>query len=241
MTLSAILWDYDGTLVDSTKKNMAVTVEVLQNFIPNIQKNPPLVLSDAEEYRRANHKFKDWREMYRECYGLSESQIDRAGDLWSTFQLKNQFTPELFPGLDNLFRTFGDFKQGICSRNCAITIRKALNELGISPYFQAIVGYEEVPWTEQKPNPAGFLQCLNILNVSLDHTTVFYIGDHQEDVMFGKNAEAVLNHGGHQVEVKCIAVDYSGSKPSDWILKPDFVVSSPEDIQSIIDGFGHPS
>ncbi len=241
MALSAILWDYDGTLVDSTKKNMAVTVEVLQNFIPDIQQHLPLVLTDAEEYRRANHKFKDWREMYRECYNLSESQIDKAGDLWSTFQLKNRLTPELFPGLGELFKIVRGVKQGICSRNCAISIRKTLKKLGLSPYFEVIVGYEEVPWTEQKPNPAGFIKCLNMLNVSLNNTTVFYIGDHQEDVVFGKNAKDLLNDGGHQVEVKCIAVDYSGSKPSDWISKPDFVASSPEDIHTIINGFRHPT
>ena len=133
-----------------------------------------------------------------------------------------------------------DVKQGIRSRNCAISIRKTLKKLGLSPYFEAIVGYEEVPWTEQKPNPAGFIKCLNMLNISLNNATVFYIGDHQEDVAFGKNAEALLNNGGHQVEVKCIAVNYSGSKPSDWILKPDFVASAPEDIHSIINGFRHP-
>ena len=237
MVISAILWDYDGTLVNSTKKNMAVTVEILKEFIPDIQQKLPAVLTYTEEYRRANYRYKDWREMYRACYNLSESQIDRAGDLWSAFQLKNQLTPEIFPGLGDLIKALGDVKHGICSRNCAISIRKALNEFGISSYFKAIIGYEEVPWAEQKPNPAGFLQCLRVLDVNLNNATIIYIGDYQEDVAFGKNAETLLNNKGYQVEVKCIAVDYSGSKPSDWILRPDFVASSAEDIQSIIDDF----
>ncbi len=76
MTLSAILWDYDGTLVDSTKKNMAVTIEILQEFIPDIHQKLPTVLTYPEEYRQANYKYKDWREIYRECYNLSESQIN---------------------------------------------------------------------------------------------------------------------------------------------------------------------
>lgn len=239
MRLSAILWDYDGTLVDSTKKNMAVTIEILQEFIPDIRQKIPSVLTSAEEYREANHKYKDWREMYRECYNLSESQIDKAGDLWSTFQLKDQSTPEIFSGLAELIKTLGHIKHGICSRNCALSIRRALKEFGVSSYFEAIVGYEEVPWMEQKPNPAGFLKCMNLLKVPLDNTTFIYIGDHQEDVVFGKNAENLMHHRGHQVEVKCIAVDYSGSKPSDWVLMPDFVASSAEDIYSIINGFIH--
>ena len=44
MNLSAILWDYDGTLVNSIKKNMAVTIDVLTNFQNDINTNIPEVL-----------------------------------------------------------------------------------------------------------------------------------------------------------------------------------------------------
>ena len=32
MRTAAILWDYDDTLIDSARKNMAVAVEVLRHF-----------------------------------------------------------------------------------------------------------------------------------------------------------------------------------------------------------------
>ena len=32
----AILWDYDGTLVDSSRKNMEVTISIFRKFYPDI-------------------------------------------------------------------------------------------------------------------------------------------------------------------------------------------------------------
>jgi phosphoglycolate phosphatase-like HAD superfamily hydrolase len=234
MALSAIIWDYDGTLIDSTKKNMLVTVEILKNFIPDIGQNLPPALTSVEEYIRANHKYQNWRELYKQCYNLTDSQIDAAGKLWSPYQLESPVIPDMFAGLRDIVKFFGDIKQGICSQNCSVNIGKTLAQFGILEYFAAIIGYEEVSFIEQKPNPAGFLKCLDMLNISLKSSTIIYIGDHQEDVVFGKNAATLLKNAGHDVEVKCIAVDYSGSKPLDWTLKPDFVASSACDIQTII-------
>ena len=45
MSVSAILWDYDGTIVNSVKKNMAVTVEVLKYFDPQIEQYLPKELT----------------------------------------------------------------------------------------------------------------------------------------------------------------------------------------------------
>ena len=37
----AILWDYDGTLVDSSRKNMEVTISIFRKFYPDIAANMP--------------------------------------------------------------------------------------------------------------------------------------------------------------------------------------------------------
>jgi HAD superfamily hydrolase (TIGR01549 family) len=237
MSLSAVIWDYDGTLVDSTKKNMAVTIEILKNFIPNIHQNLPTALSSIEEYQNANYKYKNWRDLYKNGYYLSPSQVDEAGKLWSPYQLKNQSIPDMYADLANTIKSFKDLKQGICSQNCSANIRNTLAKFGISEYFKAIIGYEEVSFLEQKPNPAGFLKCLSMLNTPLKSTTLIYIGDHPEDLTFGKNAEILLNSMGHDVRIKCIAVSYSGARPLEWKIKPDFIAASAEDIKIIIDSF----
>ncbi|WP_276629399.1 hypothetical protein [Terrisporobacter hibernicus] len=60
MKISAILWDYDGTLVNSVKKNIEVTKEVLKNFIPDLDNNLPKALTSVENYEEANYKYKNW-------------------------------------------------------------------------------------------------------------------------------------------------------------------------------------
>jgi HAD superfamily hydrolase (TIGR01549 family) len=234
MEISAIIWDYDGTLVDSTKKNMEVTIEVLKNFNKDIEHNLPEALTSVKKYLQADYKYKNWRDLYLNCYNLKENQLDEAGKLWSPYQLANNTTADLFPGLDATIRFLGNYKHGICSQNGSDNIRKTLKTFGISDYFEAIVGYADVSYQEQKPNPAGFIKCINMLNMPVENKILIYIGDHQEDVVFGRNAQILLNQKVQNVTVKSIAVDYSGSAPKDWIHKPDYIASSAEDIKHII-------
>lgn len=234
MKVAAILWDYDGTLVDSTGKNMAVTIDVLKNFDPDIEDNLPEALTSVESYKKANYQYKNWRELYKNAYQLTESQVEEAGKLWSPCQLSNRMTADLYPNLDSVIRTFRHIPQGICSQNCSINIKKTLHAYHVLTYFNAIIGYEEVPYLEQKPNPAGFIKCMEMLPKPEKNTTIIYIGDHEEDVSFGKNAEIVLKQKGYDISVTSIAVDYSGSTPGKWRNKPDFIASDAKDIQNVI-------
>ncbi len=236
MKVSAILWDYDGTLVDSTRKNMEVTVDVLKKFHNNEEFQPPEMLTSVEKYNEANYRYKNWRELYKNCYHLSEEEVDAAGKLWSPCQLANQRVADLYPGLEETIRTFGGISQGICSQNGSANIHKSLDAFGLADYFQAVIGYEEVSNLQQKPDPAGFLKCMELLELDTGDTTLIYIGDHQEDVVFAKNAERKLKEDGQEISVISIAVGYSGSSPEAWTVKPDYEAGSAEDIRQIILG-----
>lgn len=235
MRISAIIWDYDGTLVDSTQKNIEVTIDVLKNFNPDIEDNLPEALTSIENYNRVNYQYKNWRELYKHAFLLTDDQVNKAGDLWSPCQLSNRTLPKLYPDIDKIIQGCGTIAQGICSQNCSINIKKSLKAFHLLEYINAIVGYEEVPYLEQKPNPAGFLKCVEMLSVPIEHSTILCIGDHEEDVTFGKNAALLLNKKGCDVTVTSIAVDYSGSTPKKWKNKPDFIASSAKSIQNIIE------
>ena len=66
MTISAILWDYDGTLVDSTHKNLMATREILRhlNYITSDVEWPP-VLSSIEQYKTITCSAVNWRNFIR--------------------------------------------------------------------------------------------------------------------------------------------------------------------------------
>lgn len=239
--LKAILWDYDGTLVDSTRKNMAVTVDVLRFFYPDIDSNLPEALLSIENYQQANYKYKNWRELYHECYHIPEDRMDEAGRLWTPYQLSNKVVPDLFHGLEVVIPQLADYRMGICSQNSSENIRNVLKHYQINEYFQSVIGYDDIPIKKQKPEPDGFLKCIVNLGTIINHGTIIYIGDHSEDVTFGKNAEQLLRENGYDVSVICIAARYLNNADSNfsidigsWKITPDYIIDQPEELLKII-------
>ena len=98
MRPAAILWDYDGTLVDSTVKNRVVTIELLRRFDADIEKHLPPALQSVQSYRDAILRWNNWREEFRRELGLDDARIDEVARSWSAAQLADPLQPPLFCG-----------------------------------------------------------------------------------------------------------------------------------------------
>ncbi|MGC3833651.1 hypothetical protein ACPSKX_04880 [Moritella viscosa] len=84
MKLDAILWDYDGTLVNSVPKNMDITKAILSIVVPHLTgDNLPKYLLSEDLYHEANHGAKNWQDLYVDYYGLSHDEMIRAGSMWA--------------------------------------------------------------------------------------------------------------------------------------------------------------
>ncbi len=233
MNILGILWDYDGTIVDSANKNIAVTIEVLKNFDKEIENHLPDALCSYENYQRANHTYKNWRELYMKCYGLKEDQLDEAGRLWTPEQLKNHTIPDMFDGLAELFHYLKPVRMGICSQNGNRNIRETLKYYGVQDCFEAIVGYDDVAGGEQKPNPKGFVKCVKLLQKNDMDGVFIYIGDHCEDIVFGKNAQAELDN--NNVKVICITIDHLKLNVNqNWTVQPDYYANTTNELENIL-------
>lgn len=235
MNIIGVIWDYDGTIIDSAKKNIEVTIEVLKHFDKDIEKHLPEALQSYENYQKANHKYKNWRELYKESYGLKEEQLDEAGSLWTPEQLKNKTVPSIFEGMDEIFRKLKPIKMGICSQNSNKNIKKTLKHYGIEKCFEAIIGYDDLLGSEQKPDPAGFIKCIELLEINNESGTLIYIGDHSEDVVFGKNAEEVLKE--KEINVICIAIDHLGlslNTYEKWSVQPNYFVQTTLELDNVL-------
>lgn len=238
--IKAILWDYDGTLVNSVVKNIAVTVDVLRHFDPDIEKHLPEALTSLEKYQEANYRYKNWRELYARCFSLSPEQTDEAGTLWTPCQIANSTVPPLMaPGLQEVVLRLGGalgIPMGICSQNSSENIRRVLAHFEMDRCFGAVVGHDDIPFSCQKPDPYGYLACLERLGMAFNEAEMsgqifVYIGDHSEDVAFGKNAERQLRQRGLDVRVVCIAAVYGQGQYTDvdgWRLQPDYRAETAE-------------
>lgn len=235
MPVGAILWDYDGTLADSSKKNIEVTIEILRRFIPDVDENVPEALASRTSYQDAYGKMSDWKELYRTCYGLDDEQVKAAGAMWSEAQLSNKTFSDIFSGVPEMLAALAPIPMGVCSQNGAEVIRRSLEHHGILKYFGAVVGYDEVPFDGQKPAPDAFFVCLDRLGIKKRGCRFIYVGDHSVDVAFGKNAETELKKSFPAAEVICVAVHHPGLyADDDPRFAPDFTANNSEQLFAVL-------
>lgn len=233
MKIDAVLWDYDGTLVNSVPKNMDITKQILSVVAPRLTGiNLPKSLKSAQDYHIANHQAKNWQDLYVNFYGMTENEMRIAGTLWTEYQLKNNTPVKLFEEIKETVNQI-NLPQGICSQNSSENILQVLNKYEIAHKFNSIIGYDDIPSNKQKPSPYSGIKCLNQLFKRLNNKTIIYIGDHEGDVEFARNIEKELLNDN---KVISILVKYSGANPSSWKYKPDFELESPNDLLEVING-----
>ena len=136
----AIIWDFDGTIADSRQKNFSVTKKLMNDIVNQDLQNFH-VLNSLSNYHSAHTKATNWREFYRESFGLSEEQIDEAGRLWTEYQLNDHTPVPLIDGVAAAIRKLSKYPQGIVSQNSKENIIRYLKEKNIFNHFQTVVGY----------------------------------------------------------------------------------------------------
>lgn len=224
----AILWDFDGTLADSSAKNIAITKKILEQVAPHLcGENLPRSLSSKAEYHIANHGADHWRDLYRDYFGLTVEETEIAGPMWAPHQMLDQTEVTLFEGISETLEQFSAYPQGICSANASPLIRQVLEEHGVHHYFHSVIGYENLPEEQQKPAPDGGLMCLAEIFEDTRNKTIVFIGDHIADVIFARGLEKRL---GPSSTVVSAIVTYSGADPHKWAMQPDMVFDQLTDL-----------
>jgi phosphoglycolate phosphatase-like HAD superfamily hydrolase len=230
----AILWDFDGTLANSAAKNIAITKLILARVAPRLTgDNLPRALANEAEYHIANHAAENWRDLYRDYFGLTEDEIENAAPLWEPYQLSDRTRVPLFEGVTETVTRLSHFPQGICSANATRNILQVLRANGIGSAFRSVIGYEGLPHHHQKPAPDGGLKCLGEIFGDTSGRTILYVGDHIADVLFARNLSERL---GPSARVVSVVLTHSGAKPHRWRAQPDEVLGKPSDLADWVAG-----
>ncbi len=233
--IRAIIWDYDGTLVDTRQKNLNVTKKIIERIC---SKNEQFTaLCSLENYHTANRHHPNWREMYRCEFNLNEEQIDTAGSMWTEYQLNDDTAVPLFDGIEDVICAMKEFPHGIVSQNSKHSIMRVLEQKDMLLHFDHIVGYEEVGLKRQKPEPDGLLMCLERLSPSITGT-VFYVGDHETDAQCVLQANRVLKRDSVAVKIISIGALYdSETDTSNWCIPPDYEIQRASELLDIVNNF----
>ena len=233
--VQAIIWDYDGTLVDTRQKNFNVTRKIIDNVLEAGWNNFS-VLETIENFNSAHSEAANWREFYKQNFGFNENQIDKTGSLWTQHQLDDDTLAPPIDGVFDVITTLEKFPHGIVSQNSSTNIIQYLKEKSLLNNFKTIIGYEEVGMERQKPNPEGLLMCIEKLT-SFNAGYVFYIGDHETDVRCAFNGNKELTERNASLKIVSIGALYGyNADTSIWKLQPDYYASKAEDIINIISG-----
>ena len=231
ITDRVVVWDYDGTLVDTRAKNLNVT----RLIIPAVSGRPVEefpALATPEAYGIANRRSANWRELYGKEFGLTDGQVNEAGRLWTRYQLEDKTPATFFNGMAAAIDKMRDLPQVIFSQNSRDNILQALGVARLSGYFALVVGYEEVGFERQKPAPDGLLFCLEELGFT--QGTVFYAGDHDTDIELARRANSVLRQNKRQLKVFSIGAEFCAGSQETWQIAPDYVVRRPEEVAELV-------
>lgn len=169
--VKVVLFDWDGTLLDSFSAGYHASVTVLRHFGIEVDRKRFL-----ETYSP------NWYESYR-LLGVPETEWHNADQLWR--RTYHQQTSELFSfaaeTLDRL-RQAG-LRLGLVTSGNRERVLREIDRFGLQGFFSAVVCFEDTH--EKKPHPAPLTRALALL--SAEPLTAVYVGDRPEDIFMGQS------------------------------------------------------
>ncbi|MDD2308208.1 MAG: HAD-IA family hydrolase [Desulfuromonadaceae bacterium] len=214
MIIRAVLFDLDGTLVDSLED---LTDAV--NHIRSAYSQSPLT---AEAVRLKVGKGS--RNLVRQVLpDVTGSDIDHALGMFLEFNREHiADKSRLYPGIQELLQKFAarNIKMAIISNKNEDLSSLILQTLGINDLFESVCGGDTYP--ERKPSPLPLLRVAESLGIA-PHECVM-VGDSINDIQAGK-----------QANIASIACTWGyGSRAE--LSEAGFFASSPEELFAAVTG-----
>ena len=162
--LKALVFDFDGTLLDSFASHYDVFRIMFERF--NIE---------IDRQRFLDSYSPNWYKTY-EGMGLPEKDWKAADQIWLE-EVENQ-EPDLFPGVPGTLRKLSQSSSlGLVTSGSKSRVLNDLERTGIASLFKVIVTGDDIQ--QPKPSPEGLGIALRKLDIQPEETA--YIGDANAD------------------------------------------------------------
>lgn len=171
-TISNLLFDWDGTIVDSAQLGLAAYQKAFSE----------LDFTFSQDIYEA-HYSPNWYLTY-EALGLPKEKWARADDLWR-FHYDHQ-TPAIIEGAAETLTSLRDkgYRLGVVTSGNDDRVHREANQFGLEELFEVFVCHEHI--THRKPDPEGLQIALERLKSKPEECA--YIGDAPEDIQMGRLA-----------------------------------------------------
>lgn len=206
--IKLLIYDLDGTLIDS-KKDIACSVNrTLQNL--GLHSLPEPVIAGYVGNGVPHLMTQVLTKVGITLNGPDDEQLKNAVVFYKNDYAQHLLDhTRLYPSVPEVLERFKHLKQGVITNKPGRFTRIILKILGVDRYFFRMVGSEDE--FERKPSPASVLDMMQSTGARPEETLI--IGDSLIDIQTARNAN-----------VKIAAVSYGFSKKKELEeAKPDFL------------------
>jgi phosphoglycolate phosphatase len=154
MPLAGVVYDLDGTLVDS-KDDLADSINAMLARMSLPQRPPDTIYGFIGEGAE--------RLIRRSLGPVHESRYAQAAPIWrEEYRRRLLVHTRLYPGMEEVLREPPDTR-GVLTNKPGAFAREILGGLGVGNAFAAVIGGDEAP---RKPSPDGLLALCGKLGIS---------------------------------------------------------------------------
>ena len=210
MAIKNILFDFDGTLIDTNEL-------IIQSFKYTYQKHLNIEIKKEEIIKHFGEILKDT--MDREFGDRSEDAIETYREFQITNFDRLISIPEgVKEGVSELHRL--GYKLGIVTSRLKFSTIKGLKHFDLLDYFDVIICADDTDI--HKPDPTPAFMALKVLSGKPEETIL--VGDTQFDILCARNAgitSAVVGWSVLPIDVICK-------------YEPDYIIASMEKLLSLV-------
>lgn len=211
--IKAVLFDLDGTLIDSAPVILRCFDSVFKEIFPHTE------ISEDEKLEFLGPTLVHTFSRYTE----DQSLVERAVKLYVHCSLLEHDNNNIkaFPNAYELLEILKarNIKIGVVTSKRSDAAAYGLKLNGLLEFVDILIGSDSVK--NHKPHPEALNKALKELNLS--PSEVIYVGDHENDILAAQAAK-----------IKSVGVTYSYRLPQIESINPDYLISNLLEIKDIV-------
>lgn len=174
--IKAILFDFDGTLIDSNKNTLEYFKATLRHY------NHPIPADERFESLWGLKSIDMWKNLLP---NISDEEIQKLLLHGKQESLKTITDIQLFPDVQRVLKQLAkQYQLGLVTSRGKKSTKQLLAYRELDPLFSVVIDREDV--ASHKPHPEGLQLAMDQLNTSISQTV--YVGDSEADVLASRNA-----------------------------------------------------
>ena len=214
MPVNLVIFDLDGTLVDSS-------IDITNAINYAIEPYGVQPVTVQETISLVGEGITRLMEKVIERKGISADRDSLAGrflEHYSSHLIDNTI---VYPGVIETLKKLNNHKKAVISNKREVLSIRTLDELGILEYLDLVVGSDTT--AERKPSPVPLRYAMEKLGAAPDETVI--VGDSNYDIEAGKAAG-----------IKTIAVTY-GYRPLELLRGADVIINRMDELTEVLRRF----